>query len=143
MARRKRDHFSVIEAHLSPKAEPKKKPRYKQYWVDLVSSRGEVFMSTTLPPDAPVRKGYSSNKTLATISECEIWDEIEFFHSGQWVELRLREASKRLVIHVDVTFSEETSEDPNKVLEKVRQRYGSQAKVSLVETQVMAELADD
>lgn len=138
MARRKRDHLSVVEA---PKVEAKK-PRYKQYWVDLVSSRGEVFESTTLPPDAPVRKGYNE-KVLTTISECETWDDIEFFYNGQWVVLRLKDAPKRLVFHVDMTISDETSEDPNKVLEKMRQRYGSHAKVSLVETQVMAELADD
>jgi hypothetical protein len=114
------------------------KPKYKRYWVDSHCSG-----SFTLPADAPVRKGYDEKKTLCTIADCEIWDEIEFFYNGQWQEIFLRDPPTKHTISLTATITVTGNDSIEKIRAELIRKYGHDAGIEVLRSECLGNLDRD
>lgn len=115
------------------KAEPEPKSRFSKYWVEI-EGRGE----STLPPDAPVRRGYSAKKSLCEIADCDTWDDIEIFFGGKWHDLKLLDPPTRRVYKVSFTFTTESRDTDEEDLSRLAFYGSSDRKIDLVSKDSMA-----
>lgn len=97
-------------------------PKYDRYWV----SDGDYIFE--LPPDAPVRSRFEDK--ILKISDCRIFDCVEFFRENKWVEIDILRPPKKYSLHIEYEEQTISRVDEEYLIEEYTRKHKN-AKVTI------------